>query len=248
MIYKRNLRPDELMHFGVLGMHWGIRRYQNPDGSLTAKGKERIRKRQEKNFNELNESKGWYRPDHSHKRTSSHHIDYNVALNAYKNKSVVDSSKAVKNSFIAKKSKEYDMDLDRTFDKGQKYLEEKGMPYSDEAASAIGAVIFCAKKGVDAKKEYDSYWQKIDKYNDSCKAASKEVLGKYGNKKLKNFTDTKAKDLLNDTLKYAFGKELYGSGNLSNDLYEYFGYMNGTGAYGSDKDIYKWVEANKKKR
>lgn len=30
-----------LMHYGVKGMKWGIRRYQNKDGSLTAKGKQR---------------------------------------------------------------------------------------------------------------------------------------------------------------------------------------------------------------
>lgn len=30
---------DELRHYGVKGMHWGIRRYQNADGSLTAEGK-----------------------------------------------------------------------------------------------------------------------------------------------------------------------------------------------------------------
>lgn len=29
----------ELKHYGVLGMKWGIRRYQNADGSLTDKGK-----------------------------------------------------------------------------------------------------------------------------------------------------------------------------------------------------------------
>lgn len=40
--YERPLRPDELMHYGVLGMKWGVRRYQNPDGTLTSEGKRRL--------------------------------------------------------------------------------------------------------------------------------------------------------------------------------------------------------------
>lgn len=32
---------NELMHYGILGMKWGVRRYQNKDGTLTAKGKKR---------------------------------------------------------------------------------------------------------------------------------------------------------------------------------------------------------------
>ena len=35
---------NELYHYGVKGQKWGIRRYQNPDGSLTDEGKKRYQK------------------------------------------------------------------------------------------------------------------------------------------------------------------------------------------------------------
>ena len=38
----RRLKPDELQHHGVKGQKWGVRRYQNPDGTLTAEGRARF--------------------------------------------------------------------------------------------------------------------------------------------------------------------------------------------------------------
>lgn len=42
---RQPMSEDELMHFGIKGMHWGQRRYQNEDGSLTPAGEARYGKK-----------------------------------------------------------------------------------------------------------------------------------------------------------------------------------------------------------
>lgn len=46
--YNNTPEPNELYHHGIKGMHWGKRRYQNTDGSLTPAGKKRYRREVER--------------------------------------------------------------------------------------------------------------------------------------------------------------------------------------------------------
>lgn len=58
MEYRQNL---ELYHHGVKGMKWGVRRYQNSDGTLTDKGKKRYaRDAREKEFDRYDDLSGQY--------------------------------------------------------------------------------------------------------------------------------------------------------------------------------------------
>lgn len=38
------LSEEELCHWGIKGMKWGVRRYQNEDGTLTEAGRRRLEK------------------------------------------------------------------------------------------------------------------------------------------------------------------------------------------------------------
>lgn len=43
LLNGRFVNANELRHHGVEGMKWGVHRYQNEDGSLTAEGRRKLR-------------------------------------------------------------------------------------------------------------------------------------------------------------------------------------------------------------
>lgn len=104
----------ELTHYGVKGMKWGIRRYQNSDGSLTSAG----RKRQQREVRKA--QKKW---DRSYKK--NYVTAYNKASD-YANKKLIPE--------LNKKYKDYDFSdltdprVKRVYDK---YVNEYEKRFSD---------------------------------------------------------------------------------------------------------------------
>ena len=50
-------RQDELWHWGIKGQKWGVRRYQNQDGTLTAEGKKRYQQDDHPDYTRAHEKK-----------------------------------------------------------------------------------------------------------------------------------------------------------------------------------------------
>lgn len=73
---------DYLQHHGVLGMKWGVRKYQNKDGSLTAAGKNRYAK----DSLSKNEDKERESPDNRRNRDKTPYENKEDQLNNRRNK------------------------------------------------------------------------------------------------------------------------------------------------------------------
>lgn len=160
---------NELYHYGVKGMRWGVRRYQNPDGSLTAAGKKRVSKKYKKASMEVS------------KKLSSNadrwHMEaYNEAAD-YMNRGGIDK-------FNASQRKKY----------GEKYYERNG--YQEDYLKSFDKVIAknlnrrlndfysndaSVKKARDMVKQYDmTKWDDFAKTNEANIEEVRRMVEKHG--------------------------------------------------------------------
>lgn len=159
------VNADELYHWGIKGMKWGVRRYQNEDGTLTAAGKKRYDKMSDDQL-----QKSLYRQV---KKARSQQSDWSNQWNV--NNTIGKNSQAV--------ADRYREDL-RKYQNSDEYKK---------AVKKTNALDKRAERGKMDLDEYDKEYEKIRKsvYSPELDTSvritgkgrqySKEYLNKYGN-------------------------------------------------------------------
>lgn len=128
-------REKELMHFGIQGMKWGVRRYQNEDGTLTEAGRKRYAGDVERADKRLkNREKYLTKKSNQIKYAGALGTMPNLLLSANRNKN---QQKRI--SDIRKMTKDIEADPDKKAALGRHTLKQRVSTIVGGSAASAGA-------------------------------------------------------------------------------------------------------------
>lgn len=141
MEYIIRRTSDHLEHHGILGQKWGVRRFQNPDGSLTAAGKRRYVREIKRGFDKqrTKEFRAVMRGDYDairDSRKNEHELQKKIIAEVEKTKEYKDYDR------LAKKMNNDSMSKDEinTYNKAvQTYVDKASSIFDKYYKDALGA-------------------------------------------------------------------------------------------------------------
>ena len=158
--------PSYLIHYGVPGQKWGVRRFQNEDGSLTPEGREHYGYGSERDRSKLyKQASKLSKYEYSSKPNGQFKVYKKMAKNraiqdALKDKTLVEKYNKAQNT----KRKYYEPDFDTTLSEMQRKSKKDWSKATDEEWEAFGEKV---------SKKVDKEWEKfreLDKKDPSTKA------------------------------------------------------------------------------
>lgn len=177
----------KLFHHGIKGMKWGVRRYQNEDGTLTDAGKKRYNrmsddKLQKTLYKQVKDARAeqnggasrWNVHNTIGKNSKAEWDKYNADREAHRN------SKAYKDAL-----KEWD-DLDKRFDEGGMTIRQYNDEFEKIKANVYRADLDSSVRFGNKGREYTQAY--LDKYGKDLNIAYLKDLG-YDEATAKEFTE-----------------------------------------------------------
>ncbi len=140
---------DELYHFGVKGMKWGVRRYQNEDGSLTSLGKKRDKMLSDR------------------KTAKKHSTTSNMVKAEYSRREFEDAKTRLKLENQTKKSKrQQDLEkkyLKQGFTKDEAEIKAYNRAKTETILKVVGGIALASAAAYVAYKHYDKVTDQVFK-------------------------------------------------------------------------------------
>lgn len=170
----RRIQNDELYHHGVKGQRWGVRRYQNPDGSLTDVGRKHIKK-DAKKLSKKDTIKRIHEEDAFYKKYG---LD-TISKNAKREKSYDDMKKIL--SDIDKEFKDTDSKTLVSYDNElNKRLKEVGSRYSVDDLDLSYVQYGLLRRGINPNTFSKNFEIAQEKQLENYRKETKRILGDIG--------------------------------------------------------------------
>ena len=154
MKYLVVYRDDYLVHHGIKGQKWGVRRYQNPDGSLTPEGEKR-----------------YLNPDGTYNKKGSKDLFKTLI----KNRDANGREYSILKNRLSNEQKEYLIKTGKEINKLDRKLDKIGLAYIGDDGKI--------HRSEEGSKILDQYNILYNSYNNEISKMTKNFVGEYGSKK-----------------------------------------------------------------
>lgn len=181
---------NQLQHHGIKGMHWGVRRFQNEDGTLTAQGRRRYQKGEKMDENDSSDSKTTRKVKHDYNTMSDSQFlrKYKASKETYRKRvnKHGDPLNTKKQRLLTRQEDKFYKQVDkvqglnRQINKAREFMDDARVKGDSRSANALSESIRkCSEMKLNSVSKADSYTNGRNKASKLAKELSSEYTVAY---------------------------------------------------------------------